>query len=723
MKNEWLEKSDVISEKDPSKLPEDPQPGNTLLRYKDPVKQPKCAVEDKGYHHPKYDPHRYGKVCQQCGKQKLLGDFSMRGYEAKRRKLDYMLYHENCKACNALDPNVIQGVTNYRPKPNPEDNLDLPDVLAHEAAQMRERMKHRRLKKMKEQASINGEKGQRVKKEKAERTAQQKALQELASRKLAKEHLLPFIQRYNDQYQAGWVHKLICKKLEKFARDIEEKKSPRLMIFQPPRSGKSEIASKTFPAWLLGHYPHFEIIAASYAVSLPMGFSRKVKDLIGTKSYQNVFAETQLNSKAQAAEAWLTTAGGGYVAAGVGGGITGKGAHCLIIDDPVKDAEEADSETQREKVWDWYGTTAYTRLAPGGGVLIIQTRWHDDDLSGRLLRQQKQNEQRLTEQIESIKEEMKTTADESTLADLEYELAKYEAEFEDLERWEVLVFPQEATQDEYYNPKTDEILYEPQEGCYLLRREGEPLHPERFNRRLINQIKNTMQPRHWSALHQQNPVPDEGVYFTKSMFRYEPIVPDWRKMDLYIAGDLAIGQKEHNDYTVLIVGAMDYESRLHIIDMIRFRGGTDLIVQNTVGLLKRYQKRVAKFGLEQGAIQMAIWPQLIKAMREAKVTVPIAEGKQGLRPLTDKSARARIAQGMMQQGRILLPSNQPWVEDLVAELLRFPSGVHDDIVDAVAWLARLTVNAQPPKERKPQGFKSWKSQLLSTEKGEGHLNA
>jgi hypothetical protein len=129
-----------------------------------------------------------------------------------------------------------------------------------------------------------------------------------------------------------------------------------------------------FPAWHLGRQPDHEIIACSYNVSLAMAFSRKVKETIADPAYESVFA-TRLNPNNQSAEEWGLAGGsrGGYVAAGVGGGITGKGAHVLLIDDPIKNAEEADSPDVREKLMDWYGSTAYTRLAPGGGVLVIQT--------------------------------------------------------------------------------------------------------------------------------------------------------------------------------------------------------------------------------------------------------------------------------------------------------------------------------------------------------------
>lgn len=645
--------------------------------------------------HPNYNAELPGQVCVVCETQRGYTQF---GKDRTRESS----YQHVCYACTSRRDNLVKPPTAYA----------------------RRNHLRKEIRKVAKQDARNAKRRAKEMYRASER--EQMAVRELAQRKLAREHLLPFIQRFNDKYDAGWVHRAICKRLEKFSRDVAERKSPRLMIFMPPRAGKSEIASKTFPAWHLGHYPDHEIIASSYAVSLPLGFSRKVKDLITSPSYKQVFPKTALSKTSQAAEAWLTTKGGGYVAAGVGTGITGKGAHVAIVDDPVKDAEEADSETQRQKVWDWYSSTLYTRLAPGGGVLVIQTRWHDDDLSGRLIRRQKEHEQELGEEIGRVLEELKE-APESVAPKLEAELAQLRKELDSMERWDILVFPQEATSDEYYHSFNDKFYPEPTTGATLIRKKGEPLHASRFNERMIIRMKQTMEPRHWSALHQQNPIPEEGEIFTKSMFRYEPTVPDWRQWDLYMAGDLALGSKQSNDWSVLLVGAVDFEGQLHIIDISRFKGGADPIIENTMALLKRYEKRMVRFGLEQGQIQMAIWPELQRAIRKERISVSFADGKNALKPVSDKVARARTAQAMMQQGRIIYPQNQPWLDDVRAELMRFPGGLHDDIVDALAWLAKMTAKVQPPSPQRHKKFKSWKDKVNGYARdqrlGGGHLSA
>ena len=288
------------------------------------------------------------------------------------------------------------------------------------------------------------------------------ARQELAKRILSRKHMLPFVERFDPNYQAGWVHKDICQRLEKFSDDVANRESPRLMLFMPPRHGKSTLASVAFPAWHLGRNPEHEFISCSYSGSLAMSFSRKVRHQLREPNYKNIFNGAVLDPTSQSVESWLTTKGGGYVAAGVGGGITGKGAHVLVIDDPVKNREDAESEYNRDSVWDWYTSTAYTRLAPGGGILVILTRWHDDDLAGRLL----------------------------------------QAAAEGADEWEVVRYPALAEEDEVF------------------RKEGDALHPERYNIESLDKIRRAIGPRDWSALYQQNPVADEGDYFTREMVQY-----------------------------------------------------------------------------------------------------------------------------------------------------------------------------------------------------------
>jgi predicted phage terminase large subunit-like protein len=197
----------------------------------------------------------------------------------------------------------------------------------------------------------------------------------------ARRSLLSFTEYTNPAYVSANHHRLIAEKLEA----VERGEIDRLMIFMPPRHGKSELASKRFPAWCLGRDPKRQIIAASYNSDLASDFGRNVRNIVAEPEFGQVFKNVGLAPDSQAANRMNTNHGGTYVAAGVGTAVTGRGADIALIDDPFKDREEADSERRRDVVWDWYRSTLFTRLMPGGAVVVILTRWHEDDSAGRLL--------------------------------------------------------------------------------------------------------------------------------------------------------------------------------------------------------------------------------------------------------------------------------------------------------------------------------------------------
>lgn len=207
------------------------------------------------------------------------------------------------------------------------------------------------------------------------------AASELLRRRAARNGIIAYAEyTMAGRYEAAEHHRLIAEKLEA----VERGEIPRLMIFMPPRHGKSELASRRFPSWYLGRNPMNQIIAASYNSDLAGDFGREVRNIVSTPEYQALFS-TVLAPDSKAANRWHTDAGGAYVAAGIGTSVTGRGANVLLIDDPVKDREEADSELRQRRVWDWYTSTAYTRLMPNGAIVLIMTRWNEGDLAGRLL--------------------------------------------------------------------------------------------------------------------------------------------------------------------------------------------------------------------------------------------------------------------------------------------------------------------------------------------------
>jgi hypothetical protein len=201
----------------------------------------------------------------------------------------------------------------------------------------------------------------------------------------ARRHLLPFVQQTHPDYIAGWVHREICARLEAFSQAVARQEAPRLLLSLPPRHGKSVIASERYPVWHLGHYPDHEIVVAGYALKPARDRVREARKVVTSEASRRVFPELSMSSDIRSKTDWRTTAGGGCYATGCTGSLTGSGATVLVIDDPHKDWAESYSALKRDAVWDWYCSTAYTRLAPGGGVLGIWTRWHEDDLAGRLL--------------------------------------------------------------------------------------------------------------------------------------------------------------------------------------------------------------------------------------------------------------------------------------------------------------------------------------------------
>jgi predicted phage terminase large subunit-like protein len=536
---------------------------------------------------------------------------------------------------------------------------------------------------------------------------------EMAKRVLARRSLIQFTKRFYPQYTPGWVHHDIARRLEQFMRDVEEKKSPRLMLLVPPRHGKSELASIRFPAFVLGHHPEWEVINCGYNLDLPMKFSRKVREIVRDPGYKPLYPNSQLDPDSQSAEAWNTTAGGGFTAAGVGGGITGKGATILIIDDPIKNQEEADSILVRDGLWDWYWSTAYSRLAPGGGILVIQTWWHDDDLAGRL--QQKMRAEEESDKFVIIKYPALSEAWE--YHNLETDLIERYQEPLDAGH-EALRVAQRATGTS--EPSAISEVYR------LLRMPGEALHPERYNEKMMISMKANQPPRIWSALYQQNPVPDEGVYFKKDYFRYEPTPPAAYNRNVFQAWDFAIGEKQVNDFTVGVTLVQDEHDFLHLVEVIRFKGDSFTIVEEILNAAERWGSEPTAplvLGVEDSQIWKAIKPLLEKRMAERAIYPPY----EVLKPLTDKLARARSLQGRMQQGRVYFPQNASWLNDVQTELLRFPAGAHDDVVDALAWAVNLCVGRSPKLMPKPKELPSWKDKINSLidlqGRGGGHMAA
>jgi hypothetical protein len=209
-------------------------------------------------------------------------------------------------------------------------------------------------------------------------------LLEQKRRALAQRNLLQFTEYTTPRWKPGKIHRVICEQLDR----VVNKEVDRLLLLCPPQHGKSRITSERFPAYLLGQNPEMEVVSASATAQLAERFGREVRNCISSQEYQVLFTGTQLAEDSQAKGLWRTAQGGGYYAVGIGGALMGRGGELGIIDDPFATWEDAQSEGQREKVWDWYTGTFYNRIRPSAPIIVIQHRMHEDDLVGRLLAQQ-----------------------------------------------------------------------------------------------------------------------------------------------------------------------------------------------------------------------------------------------------------------------------------------------------------------------------------------------
>ena len=329
-------------------------------------------------------------------------------------------------------------------------------------------------------------------------------------------------------------------------------------------------------------------------------------------------------------------------------GLLVHNCHILLLDDLVKDQEAADSPTIRENTWEWYISTAHSRLAPGGGVLGIMTWWSEDDWAGR------------------IQEAMKG----------------------DGEKFEIVRYPAINEEGDEYILVDDRIVEIPPgspvpEGARMTRPHGTALHPERYTTEALKRKKLNYKAagmiRMWNALYQQNPTPDSGIYFTKDLFRRYAHAPSRRGRTIYQAWDFAITEGEQNDYTVCATILQDEFDNLYVLDVFRFKSDDgNAIVEHMIDQYVMWD--VDYLGMEDGQIWKAIRSQFERRCQERKV-YPTFEV---LVPLTDKLVRANPLKGRMQLGKVYWPEDGafPWVEPCVRELIVFPNGKHDDQVDA-----------------------------------------
>lgn len=429
-------------------------------------------------------------------------------------------------------------------------------------------------------------------------------------------------------------HRLLIGKLEALARgDIR-----RLMVFMPPGSAKSTYTSILFPAWYLAQEDSGNVIAASHSTELAERFGRKVRGLVGEHTLSLGYG---LSADSQAAGRWGTTTGREYLAAGVGVGIAGFRSKLSIIDDPFRSRQDADSKLIRDRVWEWYNDDLDTRGVPGYRTALVMTRWHDDDLAGRLLARAASGGQ----------------------------------------PWDVVSLPAIAQANDPLGRVAGAWLWDDGYGYGARLREK----------------KDESDARSWEALYQQNPTPDTGDYFQREWLRPIDVIPAPRSLRVYGASDYAVTQ-DGGDYTVHIVVGIDSDARLYVLDL--WRGQTDSAawIDAWCDLVKKWKP--IEWAEEGGQIRASLGPFIQRRALERKAYT----FRRQFPSRHDKSVRAQSIRGRMSMSGLYVPAGAAWRTAFESELLRFPAGVHDDQVDALGLIGQLLDHIQAPiAPEKPKG--------------------
>ena len=440
-----------------------------------------------------------------------------------------------------------------------------------------------------------------------------------------------FIRYTMPKYDFSWHHDILIERLNK----LIHQKNQRIIIQMPPRHGKSELVSRRFPAFLLGRDPDHEIIACSYSASLAATFSRDVQRIMESEKYHKIFPDTVIPGTEWAKErpdanryrrttTLFEVCGhdGQLLSAGVGGSITGEGASTLIVDDPLKNEEEALSETIREAVWGWWTSTAYTRLEGGANVIVCQTRWHLQDLAGKLI--------------------------------TEMELGG--------EKWEVISLPAICPSS---GPTSD----------LDKRKAGEVLWENKYPIDRMEIIKRQVGSRVWSSLYQQSPIIEGGNIVKEEDFQYYNKLPfdvdRWREAYLVTSWDLTFSDTGKS-YVVGVVLAKHGPS-YYLLDIYR-KKATFSETKNAILRMAEKYPQCRTILIENKANGPAIISELKKVI---PFIIPVE-------PSGKKDERMHSIAPIIEAGNFLLPANHPMTKIVVDEMTSFPNAENDDICDAVS---------------------------------------
>lgn len=475
----------------------------------------------------------------------------------------------------------------------------------------------------------------------------QQAAQELLARRKARRSLVdyaryvevpgaPIVDDGEDdeclplETQLAEHHVLI---LEAAQRCIE-KPYGRLMLFMPPGSAKSTYGSVVVPSWSMGHKEGFKVIGVSYGSDMAKKFGRRTRSIIKQGKYRALF-NTSLSGDQAAADEWALENGSEYMSGGILSGITGNRADLVVVDDPIKGRQDADSEVIRNRTWDEYQESVLTRLKPGGSIIIIQTRWHQDDLSGRILPENYNGQSGMIMGRDGFE-------------------------------WEVICLSAECERED--DP--------------LGRKIGEMIWPEWFDEK--HWLTHRRNPRTWSALFQQRPAPDSGDYFKKEWLKTVPAsqVPPRETLSIYGASDYAV-TNNGGDYTVHVVVGVDSSDRVWLLDLWRQQSSSDIWVNSFCDLVRKWKP--IGWAEETGQIKSGVGPFLVKRMLETGSYV----AREQFATRGDKSVRAQSIRGRMALSGLYVSDELHGLEALISEMMSFPVGVHDDQVDALGLAGQL----------------------------------
>ena len=500
-------------------------------------------------------------------------------------------------------------------------------------------------------------------------TAQQ-AAQHLLRLKAAEEGFLGGVRLVQPKWVLPSFHKHLIKALDLLEKNeltshygksaaerqkIEKVPVRNLLITMPPRHGKSTYGSVLFPAYFMAKKPNRFLMSTSYNSQLATDFGRQVRDLCQEPVVSQTFPDFEMSPDSRAVDQWRTTSGGAAYFIGVGGTTSGRAANMLIFDDPFKSREEAESATQRNKVWNYYVSALSTRLQPDNegtppSQIHIQTRWHPDDLAGRLMQTDDWIEGRWLHINFKAIEDLEIPGEKVSRAQLPKDDPQY------LEGTKL----QKLSHGKRYITKTVKTA----------------LWDERFSLEDLER-RQRLNPREFASLYQQTPYIEGGNLIRSHWWRTYPsdMKPE-RFVSLIIACDTAFKAKEDNDYSVMLVMGLDTSGDIYVVENHRGRYEFPELKKRMITLNNLWRgKGLRGIYIEDKASGQSLIQEL---KRESGVSVI------PYKVSNDKVSRLNAVLPLIEGGRVFLPSTANWLDNFYDECQTFPSGTYDDQVDALS---------------------------------------